>query len=447
MPCLDFLQSEIEGVPIITMAILETDLTHRHVTTTPSEHEGDSGRPKKKPKVLHYYPDFGAYGGIEQHIQQICSLLLERGTVEPVVACTAHGIFHRRLKLADIPTRGLYTLPLFANVSLRVLDVFSMAQLMYLVQKEQPDLVHVHVGQGENLFFRMLEVPLVYTYHGYGSLYNWQSASHPIKRFIKKQSRPLFRSILPYLDRFIGVSQAEVTRLRQQGYLPPDFQPTVIHNGLPVESLRITAMTTDTGAWKQQSGIPVDAQVVSFINRLDANKNPLLFLRLAEQLSLIPELAPLHFVVAGDGPLRKQLERELQVCPIRDRVHLLGQRQDVPSILASSDLAVFLPENEGFGLGVLEAMATGTLLLAHATGGISELLDFPDGDLFKVQPGDFLTLVHKAVDLLQLNAQQRFGLASTLQHRAMAFDIERCVVALEDIYNEIVQELSFDVFR
>jgi len=86
---------------------------------------------------------------------------------------------------------------------------------------------------------------------------------------------------------------------------------------------------------------------------------------LIEAARLVPEA---DFVVAGDGGLRHELERQAA----GSRVRFLGARDDVPELLASLDVFAFPSLFEGLCLAVIEAQAAGVPVVATPVGGIRE---------------------------------------------------------------------------
>ncbi|UPV76435.1 glycosyltransferase family 4 protein (plasmid) [Halorussus limi] len=90
-----------------------------------------------------------------------------------------------------------------------------------------------------------------------------------------------------------------------------------------------------------------------------------------------------HLYVAGDGPLRGELERLAADLGIADSVTFLGYvpDDDLPGAYAAADCFV-LPtrELEGFGLATLEALASGTPVVATPVGGTTEILSSLRGD-------------------------------------------------------------------
>lgn len=81
-----------------------------------------------------------------------------------------------------------------------------------------------------------------------------------------------------------------------------------------------------------------------------------------------------RLVVAGDGPEGEALRRRAEALGVAERTHWLGRRDDVPRILAESDLFVLASRNEGMANVMLEAMAAGTPVVATEVSGVRAAL-------------------------------------------------------------------------
>jgi glycosyltransferase involved in cell wall biosynthesis len=98
---------------------------------------------------------------------------------------------------------------------------------------------------------------------------------------------------------------------------------------------------------------------------------------LLEALSTLPD--SLHLAVAGEGTGRTALEAQARALGIAGRVHFLGQRDDVPAVLAAGDLFVLASRSEGFAVALLEAMGAGILVISSDVGGAREALAAREG--------------------------------------------------------------------
>jgi glycosyltransferase involved in cell wall biosynthesis len=92
---------------------------------------------------------------------------------------------------------------------------------------------------------------------------------------------------------------------------------------------------------------------------------------LVDAMARLPDL---RCVIAGEGPLRGELERQICALGLQDRVRLLGQRGDVAAVLAALDLLVHPSVEEGMGQVVVEAMAARVPVLVSDAGGLPEVV-------------------------------------------------------------------------
>ncbi|MDF5759222.1 glycosyltransferase family 4 protein [Spongiactinospora sp. TRM90649] len=113
-------------------------------------------------------------------------------------------------------------------------------------------------------------------------------------------------------------------------------------------------------------GVPGDRPILLTVARLAQQKG------LETLLDVAASVPEAEFVVAGDGPLREPLE-----AGVRERglpVRLLGDRHDIPDLLAAAD-AVLLPSRwEGQPLSLQEALLAGRPVIATAVGGVPEMV-------------------------------------------------------------------------
>jgi N-acetyl-alpha-D-glucosaminyl L-malate synthase BshA len=125
----------------------------------------------------------------------------------------------------------------------------------------------------------------------------------------------------------------------------------------------------------------------------------------------VRERIPSVLVMVGDGPERvgaEQLARELD---IDDRVFFLGKIDTVAPLLAGADLFLLPSDRESFGLGALEALASGVPVIGANVGGLPEVVR--SGETGFLGPvGDVDAMADAAVELLR--DEKRWQQASTL---------------------------------
>jgi glycosyltransferase involved in cell wall biosynthesis len=165
-----------------------------------------------------------------------------------------------------------------------------------------------------------------------------------------------------WCDRVICNSQAALDRLARRGI--PRRKLVMISNGIAPE-----AFVEEAPLLSPTPGL-LRIGVIARMNHPVKNQDG--FLRAA---ALVSARCPnTEFVLAGDGPHRQGLQRLAQELGIQDRVRFLGDRRDVPAVLASLDIAVMPSHSESLSNSLLEAMAAGKAVVATDVGGTAEVV-------------------------------------------------------------------------
>ena len=149
-------------------------------------------------------------------------------------------------------------------------------------------------------------------------------------------------------------------------------------------------------------------------------------------LLFLPEKFHVYFV--GDGVLKQQCQKLSDELNLSDRVHFMGIRTDVESILKAADYVVMSSHWEGFGLAAVEGMAAGKPVIASDVPGLAEIVR-DAGILFPT--GDYKTL---AVELQKMDHSLELynEVAVKCKCRATEFDISKMVESYIRVYNKIL---------
>ena len=175
-------------------------------------------------------------------------------------------------------------------------------------------------------------------------------------------------------DRVVCNSRAAADRLKQAGISADKL--VVIPNALPDEAFAETRPALPREPGKLRVGM------IARMN--DRGKNHAIFLRMAARLA--PKHPSMQFVLVGGGPLRGELEATAGELGIADHVLFLGDRSDIPAVLASLDITVLPSRSESLSNVILESMASGVPVVASNVGGNPELLS--DGQTGFLTAGD-----------------------------------------------------------
>jgi L-malate glycosyltransferase len=235
------------------------------------------------------------------------------------------------------------------------------------------------------------------------------------------------RAVFGLCDRVVCNSRAAAERLREAGIREQKL--AVIPNGLPDALFDATPPALPRVPGKMRIGM------ISRMN--DAVKRHDVFLRVAAKLA--PQFPQLQFVLAGDGPLRPELEVLARQLGLGDRVRFLGDRRDVPAVLAALDISVLPSASESLSNVILESMAAGVPVVAADVGGNAEIVqNGKTGFLFRAEDeAQFCG----ALQTLVARPELRSLLGSCARERAQAeYSISRVRDRYEELYSSLLAE-------
>ncbi len=216
--------------------------------------------------------------------------------------------------------------------------------------------------------------PQVLTCHDMGS------------RLDDRKLRLLFRLSLARTTRIAMVSRQVLDRYLASGMIDPN-KASVILNGIDTsrfgsgEALRREA--------RRALHLPAEGLVIGAVGRMVALKNHRALL--SAMPCLLRTNPDLNLVLAGDGPVRADLEQQARSLGIAARVRFLGERSDVASLLPAFDVFAMPSLTEGLSIALLEACACGLAIVASEVGGNPEIVaDRKRGILFPAGDDDAL---------------------------------------------------------
>ncbi|MBN2004650.1 MAG: glycosyltransferase [Anaerolineae bacterium] len=174
-------------------------------------------------------------------------------------------------------------------------------------------------------------------------------------------------------DRRIVQRQAAIITVPSQAaaasYTARGIRPQSLHvmpNTIDIDRFEQIDRAAARVQVRQELDIPQGAYLLGTVCRLQAIKGLPVLLEAIQSL-------PVHLIVAGDGPERERLASIIHARALCDRVRLLGNRSDVPRLLAALDLFVLPSYSESFGIAVAEALLMETPVVATSVGGVPEV--------------------------------------------------------------------------
>jgi sugar transferase (PEP-CTERM/EpsH1 system associated) len=355
---------------------------------------------------MHITYKFGV-GGMEVGVAKLANGLDPKRVESSICSCVPADSLKERLRPG---------VRLFELNRRRGNDPFFVADLYRLFKRERPHVVHTHAWgtllEGA-VAARLARVP--YIVHGeHGTL-----DTRP--RNVWVQQRLWHR-----VDRLLSVSSRLAERMARDLRFPID-RITVIRNGLDLDRFQ---PGPDKTAAKRALGFSPDRLLIGTVGRTVPVKDHATFLR---ALARVREAGIVFSgVIAGSGPSFLDTQRLAESLSLDD-VQLLGNRDDVHTLLRALDVFVLSSTSEGLSNTIQEAMATGLPVVATNVGGADELvLDHQTGLL--TPPGNDRAMADALVALASDEAKRAaFGLAGAERARAH-FGIARMVRDYEELY-------------
>lgn len=266
-------------------------------------------------------------GGLERHFIDLCGALAGAGCRVTAVADPRYApAFGGQVRFVPLDMRPGRFHP------------FQRRRLYRVLRAAGCDLVHAHAGKAAAMLAPLrsrLGVPMLATVHG-----------------LKRDTR-----MLRHFDRIVAVSRAVAASLHGAGRV------CTIENG-------IAPVAVDAAlAARLRAELPGDASLppVLACGRLVAVKG---FDTLIDAWRDVPA----RLSIAGDGPLRDTLAARMRQAGLAERVALLGERSDVPALMAATDLFVMSSRREGLPYVLLEALHARRPVVATRVGGAVDLL-------------------------------------------------------------------------
>jgi glycosyltransferase involved in cell wall biosynthesis len=353
-------------------------------------------------------------GGAQIHIQDLAVTLQARGHA-PTVILGGGGTLVDMLRGAGVP---VMVLPHLVVPIHPVSDLLALREIRAALVSVNPDIVTVHSSKAGilgRIAARGLKIPAILTAHGWSFTPGISAVPAAAYRQIERLAGPL-------ASRIITVSEFD-RKLAIDARIADASRIVTVYNGIPDVSHTLRA--------DARAAPPRLVMVARFGRQKDHRT-------LLHALSGLRSL-PWTLDLVGDGPLTAEMVGLSASHGLADRVRFLGQRLDVPEILARAQISVLATNWEGFPLSILEAMRACLPVVATAVAGVPESV--ADGQTgFLVPRGDVATLRDRIRRLLlDPELRHRQGAAGRREYeRRFTLDafLDRTVAVYEDALDE-----------
>ena len=342
-------------------------------------------------KILHVITESNL-GGAQRNTLLTVQGLVKHG-YEVHLACGPYGPGDATALIREAVKAGVCVRPLPSLVRpIKPLkDLQAAWALLHLMRTECYDVVHTHstkAGMLGRLTAWLVGVPvIIHTFHGVP--FDTRRPTWSTRLCFLSE-----RLLCLFCDKLASVGEVLREELIANRVASPDKIVTV-RSGVDFSQLD---PASDAGNVRRELGLPASAPVIGFVGRLAEQKAPEVLLHAFAKIA--NELPEARLLYVGEGPLHGELEAAAQRLGLADRVHLLGERHDVPQLLAVMDLFALPSRWEGVGRALTEAMYMRRPVLTTGVNGVPELVQDGVTGVF-VKGDDPSDLALKAVRVLK----------------------------------------------
>lgn len=369
-------------------------------------------------KILYVIGQLGVGGGERQLYQLIEGLDPDRFEAE-VVSLRKEGALER--EFASL-------CPVHVMHKTRATELKVLISLTSLIRKLQPRILHTYLfpsnwrgALAAAVSGRPITVQFV------GNLGVWMG---PFRRAMERWASQAADAVIfeaprigDFLEQNIGI------RPERLSMIPNGVNLEIYHPAEPGWEGRERIRRE---LWDEE-----DVTIVGAVMSLLPKKNPFL---LVDSAARVLERHPrARFFIAGDGPLRGEVESRIREKGIEGRFRLLGIRRDIPEIFRAIDMLALCSDREGCPNVVLEAMASGLPVVATYAGGTDQLvLDGKNGRLVPIRDTDKFT--EALLDLLGRPADAVEMGQAGLRRVRETFSLQRMVDRTQELYEKLLRE-------
>ena len=380
-------------------------------------------------------PVSGTGSGVRRRRVRACHIIhsLQTGGAERVLVGLAQVAAAEGIDLTVISLMGASDYPYVAalrdtGIPVRVMSVASrwdpriLHRVERVISQVQPDVLHSHLKHADIVGAYVgsrLQIPLL------SSLHLLEDAVSPVGR-VKRRAGAEARNrtarfILPVSDHlrtwYLHTFPVDPERVR------------TLHNGISVPPPPPAA---ELDRRRAAFGIGEGSVTVAMIGVMRPGKGHMDLLAACTRL---PDGTQINVVMAGDGPLRTEVEEAVASdTRLRHMVRLLGHRDDIDALLSVVDLVVHPSYADALPTALIQAIGSGVPVLAYGVGGVPEIVSDREGVVVPV--GDLGALTRSMTEICADPARRATLGAAGRRRYEDEFTAARWAQRLRELYLE-----------
>jgi glycosyltransferase involved in cell wall biosynthesis len=300
-------------------------------------------------------------------------------------------------------------------------DPRTLPDLLKIIRDQQPDILHLH-GYGATNFGRLA-----------GAL---KGIPRIVHEHVVIEDQPAYQTLAdavlsPLTTRAIAISPTVEKFMVERRKIDPD-QIDCFFYGIPLSDFT-TSSESVIQRKRQELGIKPEQPIVCSVGRLDKQKGQTYLLSAAKDV--VAQVPDVVFLVVGDGPAFASLKEQRDRLGLADSVIFTGHRDDVPDLLAMSDVVALPSLWEGGPITLFEAMSVGKPVVGTPVGLMPEVIEEGrTGHLVPVEDAE--SLAARLVELL--DHPERAAKMGKEAHKAVQkYDLSNAVERLTGLYRDI----------
>lgn len=370
-------------------------------------------------KIFHLVNTLGR-GGAEHHLLDLCRLQRDAG-FEVEVGGLRNRIPNTPLLTSDFREAGVQVNTFEANARF---DPTFLSDVRRWVNKQKPDLLHTHLPRADIAGWLSINpersIPWVVTVHDVHS-----------KSWSAKWMLPLMSFVWKRADKVIAISPAVYRWLIEERGLTEKFVETVPY-GIDISEY-VESAPEEPNKFAGSGSLRIGS-----LGRYEPRKgHPILIEAMRRVLETISDV---NLVIGGHdiGSFGAKLDEFAGEVGVDSNVRLPGFIEDVPSFLQRSDVFALATRSEGFGRVFIEAMATGTPVVASDISPINEIVQHGVTGIL-ARPDDTEAFADALITLLEdPELRERMGRAGRERVRDI-YSLDRMFERTTTIYSELVR--------
>ena len=259
----------------------------------------------------------------------------------------------------------------FERTPIKINNIKAIKQLKKIIDRENFEIIHCHTPMGGVVTriaatkARKNGTRVIYTAHGFhfykgAPTLNWL-IYYPIEKILSK-----------YTDTIITINKEDYELAKKKFARRCHDIEYIPGIGIDISKFDIKLTNQEKIRLKQSLGLKKTDYILTCVARLDKNKNQGFLINMMDKLT--KDNNNIHLLLVGPDELDGYYHKMAEAKKIQKYVHFLGRREDIPDILAITNIVVSASFREGLPVNVLEAFAAKKPVVALNCRGMSDLI-------------------------------------------------------------------------